>query len=392
MIDRNHIREILTPNLAHICVLVSICLVVIGVEAIDTAPTPSWVGNVVLKQIIFSVVALGVMFIVALPHHRRISHASFSLGFITLALLVVLLIPGTPDFLIPTRNGAKRWIDVGLLQVQPSEFAKIVFVFALARYLRYRENYRTMTGLTLPLLITFVPMGLILVEPDLGTALIFLPVLFAMLLAAGAKIRHLVLIIVLGLSLMPAMYPLLRPHQKARIVAMISQVKGDTEHRENTGYQAYKAMTAAAAGEAVGYGKERANVILKFNALPEAHNDMIFAVICARWGMAGAMIVLGLYLLFIAAALGVAALNKDPFARLVVVGVVTIIFTQVFVNIGMTIGLLPITGMTLPWISYGGSSLLVNFAMVGLILGIASRRPLLAARPSFEFSSAVESS
>jgi len=248
-----------------------------------------------------------------------------------------------------------------------------------------------MRGLIPPLIITFVPMGLIVVEPDLGTAMVFLPVLFAMLLAAGAKIKHLLLIIFLGLSLMPAMYPLLRPHQKARIVSMISQVQGDTRHRDTTGFQSYKAITATGAGQTVGYGRERAQVILKYNALPEAHNDMIFAVICARWGLVGGLLVLGLYMLLIASALIVAALNKDPFARLMIVGMITIIFTQVMVNVGMTVGLLPITGMTLPLISYGGSSLVVNFAMIGLILGAASRRPMIVARPSFEFSSAADS-
>jgi cell division protein FtsW (lipid II flippase) len=372
-------------------VITALALVVIGLEAIDTAPTPSWYGNITLKQAIFAAVALAVMLTVALPHPKVVSHAAFGLGIVTLLLLALLLAPGTPESIIPRINGAKRWINFPGLQFQPSELAKIVFVLALARYLRYRENYRRLRGLIPPLVITFVPMALILVEPDLGTSMIFLPVLFAMLLAAGAKIRHLLLIIVLGLSLMPMMYPLLKPHQKARIVSMISQVQGDTRLRSSTGFQSYKAITTAGAGEVVGYGKQRAEVILRFNALPEAHNDMVFAVICARWGLVGGAMVLGLYLLLIASMLAVAGLNKDPFARLVVVGVATIIFTQVMVNVGMTVGLLPITGMTLPLISYGGSSLVATFVMIGLVLGAASRRPMIMSRPSFEFTTAGNS-
>lgn len=385
------LRQVLRPNLGHVCVITALALVVIGLQAIDTAPTPSWYGNITLKQAIFSGVALAVMLMVAMPHPKVVAHASFGLGLVTLALLALLLAPGTPESIIPRINGAKRWINFPGLQFQPSEMAKIVFVLALARYLRYRENYRRMRGLIPPLVITFVPMGLILVEPDLGTSLIFLPVLFAMLLAAGAKIKHLLLIIVLGLSLMPMMYPLLKPHQKARIVSMISQVRGDTRLRNTTGFQSYKAITTAGAGEVVGYGKERAEVILRYNALPEAHNDMVFAVICARWGLIGGMMVLGLYLLLIASMLAVAGLNKDPFSRLVVVGLTTIIFTQVMVNVGMTVGLLPITGMTLPLISYGGSSLVATFVMIGLVLGAASRRPMIMSRPSFEFTTAGSS-
>ncbi|QNN24284.1 rod shape-determining protein RodA [Planctomycetales bacterium ZRK34] len=391
MINFESLKQVLRPNLGHVCVVTALALVIIGLEAIRTAPTPSWYGNIALKQAIFTGVALAVMLTVALPHPKVVANAAFGLGLVTLLLLALLLVPGTPESIIPRINGAKRWINFPGLQFQPSELAKIVFVLALARYLRYRENYRTMRGLIPPLLITFVPMGLILVEPDLGTSMIFLPVLFAMLLAAGAKIKHLVLIIVLGVSLMPMMYPLLKPHQKARIVAMIRQVQGDTRLRNTTGFQSYKAITATGAGEVTGYGKDRAEVILKFNALPEAHNDMVFAVICARWGLVGGVIVLGLYLLLIASMLAVAALNKDPFARLMVVGVTTIIFTQVMVNVGMTVGLLPITGMTLPLISYGGSSLVATFVMIGLALGAASRRPTIMSRPSFEFTTAGNS-
>lgn len=391
MINLESLKQIMRPNVGHLCAITALALVVIGIEAIHTAPTASWVGPVHIKQAVFAVVALGVMIVVALPHPRVVAHASFALAVLTLGMLVMLIIPGMPDAITPTINGARRWINFPGFLFQPSEMAKVVFVLALAHYLRFRENYRTMRGLVPPLIITFVPMGLIVVEPDLGTAMVFLPVLFAMLLAAGAKIKHLLLIIFLGLSLMPAMYPLLRPHQKARIVSMISQVQGDTRHRDTTGFQSYKAITATGAGQTVGYGRERAQVILKYNALPEAHNDMIFAVICARWGLVGGLLVLGLYMLLIASALIVAALNKDPFARLMIVGMITIIFTQVMVNVGMTVGLLPITGMTLPLISYGGSSLVVNFAMIGLILGAASRRPMIVARPSFEFSRAADS-
>jgi cell division protein FtsW (lipid II flippase) len=190
---------------------------------------------------------------------------------------------------------------------------------------------------------------------------------------------------------MPAMYPLLQPHQKRRIRAMVSQITGDVAQRSDAAFQGYTAMTLVGAGQTVGNEKDHAESLVYFSRLPEPHNDMVFAVIGVRWGLLGSLGVIGLYLMFFIGGIGAAALNKDPFARLVAVGVVAVVFTQMFVNIGMTIGLLPITGMTLPLISYGGSSLVATFVMIGLVLGAASRRPMIMSRPSFEFTTAGNS-
>lgn len=406
------LRPILRLHLGHLAMLIAVALSLIGIAAIATAPTASYYGPVTLKQSVFLVVSVGVCLALALPHHRHVCNLAYALAIITIGLLVLLLIPGVPQILVPTTNGARRWINLGVLLFQPSEMAKVVFVIALARYLRYRENYRTVFGLAVPAVLTFVPMVLILVEPNLGTALLFLPVLFAMLIAAGARLKHLMLITLLGVSLAAGglmvefvlwppiarqMYPnepnkglFLRPHQRDRIIALVSQVQGEAEHRNTIGFQGYKAMTAVGAGQLDGYGKERAYYILDMNDLPEAHNDMVFAVICARWGFIGGVAVVGLYMLFIGVSLLIAAANRDPFARLMIVGLVTIVFTQMFVNVGMTIGLLPITGIQLPFISYGGSSLLITFMMVGLIVNAAARRQTMTiSRPSFEFDRGV---
>ena len=378
------LRPILRPNAGHVALLAALGLGVIGLEAIATAPTPEWMGNLAAKQAVYMAMGVVACFIVALPHYRLIGQMTYPLALLTAGMLIFLLIPGIPQSVVPVVNGASRWIDLQVALFQPSEAAKVAFILVLARYLRYRENYRTLRGLTFPLAIAFVPMGLIVVEPDLGTAMIFLPVLFAMLIAAGAKIKHLLMIITLGLALMPAMYPVLQPHQKERIVAIVAQFADSERYEQSIGFQGAKAVATTGSGQVIGYGAERAETIIDYNGLPESHNDMIFAVICARWGLFGGVAVLGLYMLLIGASLEVAGNNKDPFARLTVVGVVTVIFTQVFVNVGMTIGLLPITGMTLPLISYGGSSLLVNFMMIGLILNAAAHRPVMS-RPSFEF-------
>jgi len=378
---RRRLLAALMPGVGWFTLAAALALTVIGILAIAMVDPAG-----ARKQMIFMPVALVAMLIVVLPHYRRYVDWAYPFFVVMLVLLVILLLPFMPQSIVPVRNGARRWFDlqIGTL-FQPSEVMKIAYVIALACYLRYRRNYRTVMGLLVPLLLTFVPMGLILVEPDLGTATIFLPVLFAMLIAAGAKLKHIIAIVLIGAALMPAMYPLLQPHQKQRIVAMVSQIKGDTQYRSSIGFQGYKAQTLVGAGQLLGHDHEHARVLIDYNALPEPQNDMIFAVICTRAGMLGGLVVVALYLLFMAGALLAAALNKDPFARLVAVGIAAVVFTQMFVNTGMTVGVLPITGMTLPFVSYGGSSLVANFMMVGLVLNVAASRPIIMANPSFEY-------
>src|SRR5262249_47254681 len=146
---------------------------------------------------------------------------------LVLAMLVFVMVKFVPEAIVRPRNGARRWINVGFTDFQPSELAKVAYVLCLATYLRFRSNYRNLFGLLMLLALTFIPLGLVLIEPDLGTSLLFLPTLFAMVIAAGAKIRHILIIIITGLAIAPLTYPMLKQHQKDRIDAMIAQVKGD---------------------------------------------------------------------------------------------------------------------------------------------------------------------
>jgi len=388
------LRPLLTIGPGHVAMLAALGLATLGVYAIITAKGLD--SSFAQKQLMFVPISCIAMLVVALPHYRRFVEWSTPLAIVTLLLLIVVLIPFMPQSIAPVRNGARRWYNLVFVQFQPSELAKVVFVLALAKYLRFRENYRTLRGLLAPLGITFIPMALILVEPDLGTATIFLPVLFAMLLAAGARMAHMIAIVVIGLTtvssvvvlevvVFPDQAVLLQPHQKDRIKDAVAALTGDDRHRQSISFQGSTAQRLVGAGGIDGHSATHAFDLVKHNHLPEPHNDMVFAVVTTRFGFLGGAGVLALYLLLFASGLLTAAATKDPFARLVAVGVVTVIFTQVFVNIGMTIRLLPITGMTLPFISYGGSSLIVNFMMIGLILNVASRRPMIVAKPAFEF-------
>lgn len=353
----------------------------LGVEAIDT--TRPAIAN---RQLFLGGFGMLCAVLVAFIPQKRFRQASWWLYVLGLLLLLFLLIPGVPDSVVHPRNGARRWINLGYIDMQPSELAKIAFVFAMASHLRFKIHYRRFKGLLLALFVAIPPMFLILVEPDLGTAMLFLPALLAMLIAAGAKYRHLLAIGLLALVVAGSMYPILRPHQKDRIHALIAQVQGDDRYEQSIGYQGARAKMLIGAGQATGVGKEFAGELLEANHLPEEHNDMIFAVIALRWGFWGAIGVWSLFLLLGVGGIIAAVGCKDPFPRLVAVGLTTMILSQMVINTAMTLGLAPITGLTLPFVSAGGSSLVITWLMVGILFGIAMRRDPRMTREGFQFS------
>jgi cell division protein FtsW (lipid II flippase) len=356
-------------------VIAAALLSALGVMAIDTTEP-----GLARKQAIFAV--LGVIAAVAacLPRTRTIRRAAWPLYWISLALLLFVLVPGVPEWLVRPKNGARRWISLGLFEFQPSEIAKLATVLAVAQWLRARESLGRLGGFVLALLLALPPMFLILVEPDLGTSLLFIPAVLAMLLAAGARKRHVVLLVAGSLAVAPLAYPFLKPHQRDRVDAMLAQLQGDTRYSRDIGFQADRAMTLVGSGGLAGVGQEKARSLVRLNRLPEDHNDMIFAVICCRWGFLGGLVTWTLGMLFGLGALAVGMLAREPFARLVATGVATLFLTQLCINTGMTIGVLPITGVTLPFVSYGGSSLVAMWMLTGLLFNLAMRRPRGAER------------
>ena len=381
-------RRIVFHHPAWLSVIASLALCALGLYTMNltSGVEVAGVGVYAKKQLALLVVALMAGAIVMIPHYRLLGRLIPVMIVGVLGALVLLLIPFVPESIVTPRNGARRWINLVVLDFQPSELAKVVYVLAIAYYLRYRKNHRSLQGLIPPAVITFIPMGLVLVEPDLGTALLFLPALFAMLIAAGAKLKHLAAVVVVAMIVAPTMYPLLQPHQQARINAVLKQMSGDTAATgDNINYQGLKAQTLIGAGGVTGLGGTKSRAVVHYNRLPEDHNDMIFSVVINRFGLFGGLLVMGLYLLWLLGATLTAGMCKDPFGRLLVVGLSAMVAAQVIVNMGMNLGVLPITGMTLPFVSYGGASLVVAFLMTGLIVNVAMRRPALLTRQSFEF-------
>ncbi len=378
--------RILTP--AWGCLLAALALSLLGVYAIDLAERADPadpISHAATKQLFFIALGAGACLSLAVIHYRFAAYIATPAMLLTIALLVFLLLPFVPTSIVSRRNGARAWIDLGVFLVQPAELAKIAVVLAVARFLRYRSQHRRLLGLVPPALITAVPVALIILQPDLGSASLFIPALFAMLLAAGARIRHLALIVAVALIIGPATYPVLRPHQQERIVALIRQIEGDRTTARDINFQSFTAQDIAAAGGVTGSPDPRTRSLVHYNRLPEAHNDMIFAVITNRFGLAGALATLALILTWVLCALATSAMTRDPFARLICVGLAAFIATQALVNIAMNIGLMPIIGITLPFVSYGGSSIIASWLMTSLVLAVGTHRALPPYRNSFEF-------
>jgi len=387
----DHVRALCRPQAGWYALFAAIALTWIGFEAIETVD-PARAS----MQAQWLPIACMFMLVCMWPHPRLIGLASYPLMAACMVLLVITILP-MPRAIVPVVNGATCWIDLQIVRFQPAELAKVIWVLALAWYLRYRESYRTLGGLFVPFAFMFAPMGVLLKQPDLGLALLYPPTLFAMLVAAGARLKHLgaligigLIAVVLNVSLIYMLptnqpHPFLKAHQVARVKSVISLARGEERYIQDLAFQQHKAMKLIGAGRVTGYGEQRASTIIHYNRIPEAYNDMIFAVIVNRWGLMGGLVTLGLFMLIILSFVLVAARSKDPFVRLVCAGFAGLTFTQVTINVGMTLGLLPITGINLPFVSYGGTSLVSQFALMGLVINFGCRRATLLSRPSFEF-------
>ncbi len=377
-------------NASWLTIIASIGLSLVGVYAIDVAETVRPEGVVDLaptawKQVVFAIVGMLAATLIALPHYRVLAIIAWPVIAGLLVALILLLVPVLPESIAPVRSGARSWYALGPANFQPSEYGKLAFVLVVAQYLRYRSKHRQFTGLIVPGLITAIPVGLITLQPDLGTASLYVPALFAMLIAAGARLRHLSIIVLCAALAAPAAYPFLKPHQKTRIVGMLKAIEGDESTAHDINYQSFTAQTLIGAGQASGTPAPAARALVHYNKLPERHNDMVFAVIVTRFGFWGGLGVIVLFLTWIGGCLLVAASCKEPMGRLIAVGLPAFVAAQMVINIGMNLGLVPIIGITLPFVSYGGSSLLASWMMVGLVANVALHKPRPPFRQSFEY-------
>lgn len=376
-------------NFGWLSFAAALALSLLGVYAIDLATRAedaTGLSSTAHRQLIFVGVGIVAAGIVCVPHYRLIGLLRWPLALVTIGLLIFLLLPFIPSSIVTPRNGTRGWIDLGPMDFQPSEVAKVVFVIMLAWHMRYRRSHRRFLGLVGPGLVAFVPIGLIMLQPDFGTAMMIVPALGAIVIAAGAKLRHIAVIALVAAMAAPASYPFLKPYQKERVVGLIRQIQGSQEGADDINYQSYTAQKVMGSGLATGNADDHARALIRYNRLPEAHNDMVYSVLVTRFGFWGGVGILGIYLAWLLGALGVAALCADPFGRLLAVGLAALIAAQTIVNVGMNVGLVPIVGITLPFLSYGGSSIVAVWLTTGLVLGVGLRRSSQSYRPSFEYA------
>ena len=321
------------------------------------------------RQIAYTAAGALILLIVSFIDYRYIrALGPFLYGVGVLSLLLVL----TP--LGDEAGGAQSWFNFGFFQVQPSEFAKVTTVVAVAAYLGERRGEIRVRDVAVVVLLVSLPSALIVVEPDFGSMLVFVALMAGLLLLGGAKIRHFVSLAILGLIgiIIILQAGFLQTYQIDRITAFLDK----DPDVQSEGWTLTQAKIAIASGGLNGKGlsKEKTQTTLDF--VPEQHTDFIFTAIAEQLGFVGGAALLGLFALLLWRALRIATLSRDLFGTLVAGGIATMWVFQLFINVGMTMGIMPITGLTLPFVSFGGSSMVVNFLSVGLLLNIHMRRYL----------------
>ncbi len=314
--------------------------------------------NYFFKQSLFVVLGAGLMFFIGTLDYRHIAKYSTAFYFSTLLVLFLVILFGK------TVNGTAGWLSFGVFQIQPVEIAKVTLIIFLASFITKKKSElsewaRVIASLVLSAVLIF----LVLKQPDLGSSLVLAAIWIGMILASGLRFKHLLVLFFLGMTLVMGSWFTLAEYQKARINTFIHP---ELDPR-GSGYNVAQAIVAVGSGgvtgKGVGHGSQS-----QLNFLPEKHTDFIFAVIAEELGLVGAFFVIGLYLILLYRIKRIGDTARDNFGYLVAVGVLVMFFSQIGINIGMNIGILPVTGIPAPLLSYGGSSLLSVFLSMGLLL------------------------
>ncbi len=377
---REHVQsrwmEVYEPvrHLDPVLVLTALALTVIGLVAIYSAklvaltsqglPTSLYVS----RQLLALGIGVAVMVVVAVVDYRHVRIYAPAVYLVSVLLLGVVLSPAGTAF-----GGAQRWIVLGGFQLQPSELAKLAVLITVAAIL-HEANRRPGLGVVLgALVVTLIPTALVFLQPDFGTSIVFVWTTAVLFLLGGVQARYLAGLAIAGaVAVIVAMQTeVIQAYQVSRLTAFLNA--GDASAARTAAFQTRQSLIAVGSGQFAGKGLfEGTQTSLSY--VPENHTDFIFTVIAEEFGFLGSSVVLGLLLVLVWRGLRIAILAKDTFGMLVAGGIVAILTLQVFVNVGMTIGIMPVTGLPLPFISYGGTSLIVWFGMIGLLLNIHMRR------------------
>lgn len=350
-------------SLDPVLLLVSLALTAFGILAVYIAGADDREAYALNQTLGFGVGLIGAVPL-ALMDYRRLQRYLTPLYCAAIFMLLMVVILGA------TAKGAQRWIDVGPVQFQPAEFAKLLVVVVLAGYFTQHQLADNETFLK-ALGIIAGPALLVFVQPDLGSALVFGVVFFVMAFVGGAKLSQLGLLVATGaaLSLLALKLKILASYQVTRLTTFLDPASATATHE---GYQVLQSKVAIGSGGITGKGLY-ATTLANLGFLPEDHTDFIFSNLAERMGFVGGLLLLGLFFVLVWRMLHVATVARDRFGVLLAVGVGTIFLFHVFVNVGMTMGIMPVTGIPLPFLSYGRSNLVVSMISLGLLQSIAMR-------------------
>ncbi len=295
--------------------------------------------------------------------YQYLNRWAFPLYIAVVILLALVLVVGV------TSGGSQRWLDMKFFSLQPSELAKLVLVLVLAKTLCYHEPGYPLIVLGIPLMLCAPVLALVLLQPDLGTAVLLFLIAVAVVVMAGLRLRSLLYSGLAVIALLPTAWQFLKPYQKTRIWTFMNPESDPL----GAGYHVVQSKIAIGSGRLWGKGYLQGSQS-RLEFLPEQHTDFIFAVFAEEWGFSGCLLLLAAYALLFLLALRVVRRAKDRFGVLLAVGMTAILFWQFTINIGMVTGLLPVVGIPLPLISYGGSSLVTTLVAVGVLISISMRR------------------
>jgi rod shape determining protein RodA len=354
----------LLQNVDWTLLLTTVVLGALGALTLRSLHVDRAGGVVFWRQIAWFGVGAAALLAVASLDYRRIVRAAPALYAAGLGALGAVLILGR------TVSGARRWIGVGSFTIQPSEMFKVVFVLMAVWVLTARLTRASglaTVGLTLGVL--GIPFLLIVKQPDLGTALVLVPVVVALLVGAGLRLRLVIGLLAGGLAVMPAAWFAMKDYQRERIMVFLDPVRDPL----GSAYNVIQAKIAIGSGQLLGKGVAGATQS-RLSFLPERHTDFIFAVFAEMWGFVGCALLLACYAVLLARGFDIAASARERVGRLVALGATVLLATQILINVGMVTGLLPVVGVPLPLMSYGGSSMLTTLAAVGLLLSVRMRQ------------------
>jgi rod shape determining protein RodA len=321
-------------------------------------------GSVVVRQLLWFVVGLLALTVVASLDYRRLVRAAPGLYLLGLVALVSVFVLGR------TVSGARRWVVLGPVSIQPSEMFKVCFVLMLVWAItsRWAQPVGKITiALTLP--IVAVPAVLIIKQPDLGTALLLVPVLGVLLVGAEMRLKLLGGLVLAALSALPPAWLALREYQRERILVFLDPFRDPL----GSAYNVIQAKIAIGSGQLMGKGVAGATQS-RLAFLPERHTDFIFAVFAEMWGFVGCLVLLLCYVVLLLRGFDIAATAREPVGRLLALGVTALFAAQVLINVGMVTGLLPVVGIPLPLMSYGGSSMVTSCILLGLLVSVRMRQ------------------